>query len=286
MYQAMAGTYLSVALICCIVAHVAYAQSSSSSSSSSTTITSTIRLRANRLRRPESCREALPRRADELPALVAVARVKEVYLVSDAPPSVVAAQQQAAATLELPAEVTSLLQPPRVNHALVQVGRVIKGNQQLVGSDIIISGFNSSSAQPCPNYVKPNDTYILLLQPTSDGDGRKFALFNNNLLSMNLNNLDKINAIASDEPYKRRGNIEDILCEAHYCAYGRCVANESTRQVSCECPTTCPSSGLVGGSIVGAVCGSDNNTYTSECHLIREGCRIKRPLFVTKEAAC
>jgi hypothetical protein len=160
----------------------------------------------------------------------------------------------------------------------VSVGRVIRGNPQLVGSDIIITGFNSTSSTPCPNYVKPNDTLILLLEHDSD---RRYRIQGGNLLPMNLANLDRVNAIAADEPLKRRGPIEDILCETRYCPYGRCVVvNEATGELACKCPDSCAHQPEA------PVCGSDNATYPNECHLIKEGCARKRPLFVTKESAC
>lgn len=245
-----------VAWVLVLAMRQAEAQSSIFSSSSSV-----IRLRANRLRRPESCRENLPRKSEDLPQLVVVGRVREVYEAG----TVAGGQQQ----------------QHQQNKALVSVGRVIKGNQQLSGSDIVVTGFNSSSARPCPNYVKVNDTWILLLQPEGNTDDKKYAIHNNNILSMNLDNLDRINALASDEPVKRRGSIEDILCEAHYCAYGRCVVlDEASAQVSCKCPESCSPLPQA------PVCGSDNVTYTNECHLIKEGCRRQRPLFVTKEMSC
>lgn len=257
-------------------AYQSYSSSSSGSSSSSSTITtsSLIRLKANRLRRPESCREQLPRKSEDLPALVITGRVKEVYLAGEAAQATAVAVP---ATVTQQQAQTSTPAPEATNHALVTIGRVIKGNQQLLGSDIIVSGFNSTSSTPCPNYVKPNDTLILFLNHEGD---RKYSVQGNNLLVMNLNNLDRVNALAADEPYKRRGTIEDILCEAHYCAYGRCVVlSEQPPQVTCKCPDSCP-------PVPAPVCGSDNTTYTNECHLIREGCRIKRPLFVTKLTSC
>lgn len=224
------------------------------------------RLRASRIRRPDSCRESLPRKSDDLPALVITAKVREVYL---------AAEQPAAAGPPI-SSGSAAAGGANDNKALVTVGRVIKGNQQLAGADLIISGFNSTSSQPCPNYVKPNDTLILLLNQEGE---RKYSIQGSNLLSMNLNNLERVNAIAADEPPRRRGPIEDILCEARYCPYGRCVVSELTNQTSCACPDSCPDLPM-------PVCGSDNATYVNECHLIKEGCQRQRPLFVTKEASC
>lgn len=249
---------------------------------------SVIRLRANRLRRPEFCRESLPRKSDDLPALVVTARVKEVYLsgedvrtsnVTNITTTVILNGVATTSTQSFSSAggASNIGSDPRSNKALVNIIRVIKGNKQLDGADIIISGFNSSSSTPCPNFVKPNDTLILLLNQEGE---RRYSIQNSNLLSMNLNNLDRINAIAADEPYKRRGPIEDISCEAHYCPYGRCVvANERTGQLTCQCPDSCP-------PLPQPVCGSDNTTYTNECHLIKEGCNRRRPLFVTKESSC
>ena len=246
---------VSVALLASAIVQAALQTSSSSSSSSSTTI-SLIRLKASKLRRPESCRENLPRKSEDLPVLVITGRVREVYPASGA-------------------DQVSSNSGANNNKALVSVGRVIRGNQQLVGSDIIVSGFNGTSSTPCPNYVKPNDTYIMLLNHEND---RKYSIQGSNLLSMNLNNLDRVNAIAADEAYKRRAPIEDILCEAHYCAYGRCNVTERGLP-TCQCPSNCP-------PLPSPVCGSDNTTYTNECHLILEGCRRQRPLFAVKEAVC
>lgn len=265
---------LSLVSVCCISSIKAAQLSSSSGSTSfsSSSTTSFIRSRANKLRRPESCRENLPRKYEDLPILVITGRVKEVYNVGES---------SAPNAIPPPSGIEN--NSNNNNKALVNIGRVIKGNQQLVGSDIIVGGFNSSSSQPCPNYVKPNDTYIMLLNLDANTAGitsdRKYVIQNNNILSLNLNNLDRINAIASDELLKRRGPIEDILCEAHYCAYGRCVANEKTNQVSCQCPDNCP-------PLPAQVCGSDNTTYLNECFLIKEGCKRQRVLFVTKESAC
>lgn len=245
-------------------------------SGSFVTITSgnSIRLRANKLRRPEQCRESLPRKSDELPSLTIVGRVKEVYspLVTSSITKVTLINNDQNTTTTS----TEVDEGPSLN-AIVQIIRVIKGNQEFEDSEIVVTGFNSTSAKPCPNYVKPNDTLILLLE--LDSNSRSYKIHNGNMLSMNLNNLDKINALAADELQKRRGTIGDILCESHYCAYGRCKIAESGTSVSCDCPTTCE-------PIQNPVCSSNNVTYTNECELVRDGCRLKKPMFVVKAKSC
>lgn len=246
----------------------AWLQSSSSSSISISTTNQVIRLRANRMRRPDSCRENLnPKKADELPVLVITGRIKEVYLTAE--------NGQQLTVNVLDANTLSSLSNANSQRALVNIERIFKGNQDLLNTDIIVSGFNGTNANPCPNFIKPNDTWIMLLDLESD---RKYSINGSNLLSPSLNNFDRLNAIISNESYKRRSQIDDILCEAHYCPYGRCVANDRG-QLSCHCPETC-------GPLPSPVCGSDNTTYTNECYLIKEGCRRQRPLFVTKELPC
>lgn len=249
-----------MALLALVGTEAALFQSSSSSSSAGSITTSIIRMRATKLRRPDLCRENLPRKPEDLPVLVITGRVKEIYLAGGGGDG----EQTSAGP----------------NKALVTVGRVIKGNQQLLGTDIIVAGFNATNSTTCPNYVaKQNDTLILLLNHEAAAD-RRYSLQANSILSMSLQNLDRVNGLAADEPIKRRPPIEDILCEAHYCAYGRCaVANEQLGQVSCRCPDICPAN-------YSPVCGSNNVTYSNECQLIMEGCRQKRPLFVTRETSC
>ena len=264
-------------------------QTSSTSSSSSTV--SLIRLRASRLRRPESCRDQLPRKLDELPPLVAIGRVREVYLSGSEQPPVAGAPTSSGANNSAAAALGA---EPHNNRALVTLQRVLKGKSELVNTDIVVTNFNASNPAltQCPNFVKPNDTLILLLTP--EQEARKYSIVQGgNLLSMNLNNLDKINALVSEDPALRRSRppIEDILCEAHYCPFGRCrIVDQARNQVRCECPDSCPSELLnfqqQQQQQQQPVCGSDNVTYATECHLVREGCRLKRPLFVTKESVC
>lgn len=249
------------------------------------TTISTTNTQIVKFRRPDICREnLLSRKASELPALVITGRIKEVYLTN-------LDTQQPLTINHLSVDTLGPLNNATNQRALVTINRVLKGSQDLVDSDIIVSGFNGTNASPCPNSIKPNDTWIMLLDQEAD---RRYTIQGQNLISLNLANLDRINAIAADEPLKRRPNIDDILCEAHYCAYGRCrvkvdeniskpesglTLTVTNKSVECHCPDSCP-------PLPNPICGSDNATYTNECHLIREGCRLKKPLFVTKLYPC
>lgn len=253
-----------------------------------TSTTQVVRLRSNRIRRPEMCREnLLSRKAAELPKLVITGRIREVYLTSS--------ESNLPMTIsQLDAQTLATLSNAHTQRALVTVNRVIKGDQSLVNGDIIVIGFNGTDSSPCPNFIKPNDTWIMLLDQEGD---RKYSIQGQNLINLNLANLDKINSLVLDEPLKRRPTIEDILCEAHYCPFGRCKLqneqetgslasttttvshNDEQHKLICHCPDSCSPS-------PNPICGSDNATYTNECHLIKEGCRRQRPLFITKQTAC
>lgn len=265
--------YLSVTIVAVLLIateiHGAFLQRSSSSSITVTTTNQIVRLRANRLRRPEACKDTglSNMRLEDFPNLSIVGRIKEVYLSGD--------NGQPLTVTQLDANTLSNLSTANNQRALVNIERIFKGNKDLLNTDIIVTGFNGTNSTPCPNFIKPNDTWIMLLDNQGD---RKYSINGNNLFNLNLSNLDRLNSIVMGEPYKRRPAIEDILCEAHYCPYGRCRAKESG-ELECHCPDYCD---LVSNPI----CGSDNTTYTNECHLIKEGCNRQKPLFVTKLSAC
>lgn len=279
----------SVSLVLLLILLIGHSQAQQQEISRTiTTISNTqiVKLRTNKLRKPDICREnLLLRKVQDLPPLVITGRIKEVYLIN-------ADTQQPQTISQLNVDTLGPLSNARDQRALVTVKRVLKGSQDLVEADILVSGFNATNASPCPNFIKPNDTWIMLLD--QEADRNKYTIQGQNLISLNLANLDRINAIVADEPLKRRTSIDDILCEAHYCAYGRCrvkvdenvskpeagvTLTVTNKQVECHCPDSCP-------PIPSPVCGSDNATYTNECHLIRESCKLKKPLFVTKELQC
>lgn len=252
-----------------------------------------IKLRfLNRLRRPEFCREILAaRKPEDLPPLVVIGRVKEVYgtTIVEQLHSFSSSSSSLIPNVPLSSSTSTSTSSFTPLKALVSVGRVVKGNQDLAGADIMVGGFNdtsSASSSPCRTNIGVNDTWILLLEPDPQDISRLSYVVPSqaHMLSMNLQNLDRINSIALDEPMKRRPNIEDILCEKHYCPYGRCkLVDPNSLQLTCACP---PLDGCPVLSQGPVVCGSDNATYANECLLIAEACKQRRPLFVTKETAC
>ncbi|XP_052712788.1 agrin-like isoform X11 [Crassostrea angulata] len=72
---------------------------------------------------------------------------------------------------------------------------------------------------------------------------------------------------------------EEGPCASKTCYYGSCRI-DNRNQAVCDCEPECPSTGTV------QVCGTDEVTYNSECHLRKASC--KQGLFIIKqnEGAC
>ncbi|KAL2726425.1 agrin-like isoform X1, partial [Vespula squamosa] len=68
-------------------------------------------------------------------------------------------------------------------------------------------------------------------------------------------------------------------CEKTYCAWGAtCVVSENGKAL-CQCPTNCPSNSA-------QVCGSDDVTYTNQCHLRQASCQKRKNTRIKHEGAC
>ncbi|KAL2728416.1 agrin-like isoform X1 [Vespula maculifrons] len=68
-------------------------------------------------------------------------------------------------------------------------------------------------------------------------------------------------------------------CEKTYCAWGAtCVVSENGKAL-CQCPTNCPSNSA-------QVCGSDDVTYTNQCHLRQASCQRRKNTRIKHEGAC
>ncbi|XP_043517469.1 agrin-like isoform X1 [Frieseomelitta varia] len=68
-------------------------------------------------------------------------------------------------------------------------------------------------------------------------------------------------------------------CEKTYCSWGAtCVVSENGKPL-CQCPTDCPSTSE-------PVCGTDNMTYTSHCHLRKTSCLERKTTRVKTLGVC
>ncbi|KAF7403678.1 hypothetical protein HZH68_006472 [Vespula germanica] len=75
------------------------------------------------------------------------------------------------------------------------------------------------------------------------------------------------------------GRNADQPCEKTYCAWGAtCVVSENGKAL-CQCPTNCPSNSA-------QVCGSDDVTYTNQCHLRQASCQRRKNTRIKHEGAC
>jgi hypothetical protein len=86
--------------------------------------------------------------------------------------------------------------------------------------------------------------------------------------------------------FPRGGPSSATRCGDATCDYGaRCDANTNR----CVCPDSdadCDPYTTdidIGGA---AVCGSDGNTYRSECHLLQYSCRYKLHILITSYTPC
>ena len=72
-------------------------------------------------------------------------------------------------------------------------------------------------------------------------------------------------------------------CDRKFCAFGaECVVNNDSGQAACRCITHCD----VTVTSATAVCGSDNSTYDSKCHLRVVSCNQRRRIRVRWRGTC
>lgn len=196
--------------------------------------------------RPE-CRDTWPRRSENLPPVVLTGVVESLHSSSSS-------------------EGT-------VSSALVNVKWVHKGPETLEASRITVNGLGQ--ADPCIENVHKSDTLILLLQPMSTPG---VYTLNSTAIRVNLNNFERIQSLIADKPWRRRNEIADLPCEAHYCPFnGECFVSNSVP--SCRCIDTCSPN-------YEPVCGSNGETFVNECRLRADSCTRQLNLFTRHTGPC
>jgi len=204
-----------------------------------------------KVRTKPECRDKGPRRFEELPQVVISGFVEQTY-PSDGDDTYTGS---------------------------VLVKRVFKGPYGLENTHVTIGGLGMTGV--CHSSVRKRDTWIFLLNQVSHG----FLRLNQTLLKLTLPNLDRMNALVKDEPYRRREAIIDLPCEIKYCLNnGDCVEEDRSgggilTRAKCQCLRACD-------HMPNAVCGSNGETFQNECQLRLLSCQRGSNYFVRFANAC
>lgn len=134
-----------------------------------------------RTRRPE-CRDKGPRRIEELPSLAATGSLEEIFEV----------------------ERNETLLRGRAT-----LYRIMHGPKELAGRDIEVRGLNDPEF--CNQHPVAGDKFIFLLDELYPGVYK----LNRSLFRITLENIDRMNALVRDEPFRRRAEIVERKFETH-----------------------------------------------------------------------
>ncbi|KAM3719107.1 Agrin [Dirofilaria immitis] len=144
----------------------------------------------------------------------------------------------------------------RLQIATVRVKRIFKGlNIINARKKIAIHGLGST--QICHSILHERDTKIILLNELNG-----LFYLNSSLISVNLSILDHLNDLFQGWSREKQRHIKRTKCEKVRCPYG---AKCRPYNGKCECRSFCNTVGPT-------VCGTDNVSYLSECHLAVRSC--------------
>jgi len=157
------------------------------------------------------------------------------------------------------------------------VRRVFYGPKNLRKARVNIAGFGANK-EWCWNDVKRGESWIFVLQTISYPD---YFRVNSSLIKVNLHNLEKVDAIIADEPYRKMTTVTQLPCEKKYCPNSAICTEDkfSPDGTKCECLTYCKPN-------YEPVCGSNDQTYNNECELRMKTCLMGKNVFVKSLAPC
>ncbi|TMS35812.1 hypothetical protein L596_003127 [Steinernema carpocapsae] len=199
----------------------------------------------------------------ELPYLLLLLLCLTFVLVSPCPFSakIVNASLQASAVV-LTGRVEQVALDPRNFHlqtATIRIKRVYKG-RKLLGRRQIIAVFGVGSKKICKSLLSERQTKLLMLIEDEHG----LLTLQSSPLPINLRVLDMVHAFSQGRSIKKRRGIRPNKCEVKKCPYG---SHCSLQTGNCVCKKKCSDSSK-------PVCGSDGQTYLSECHLSLRACEL------------
>lgn len=197
-------------------------------------------------RKRTECKEEWPRRADDL------GRVVLSGVIQSSNPATAGSQ---------------------LSSASVYVKWVLRGPAHLEGTRITVDGFGQPES--CYPVAKRFDSLILILEDSAEGLYR----LNGTIIRVSLNNVDRIQAVIADQPFRRRPDIVDLPCETHYCPNNGDCVEELDGRPNCHCITSCPHADE-------PVCASNQETFANDCRLRAESCLRSQNFFTRYPGKC
>ncbi|CAI4227286.1 unnamed protein product [Auanema sp. JU1783] len=142
---------------------------------------------------------------------------------------------------------------------ILRIRRIFKGREYVVGkSDLNIFGIEEVE---CSKHLSLHSTFVFPLSVSGDHFFLAAPIF-----PINLSILDSLHSFSRGLPHRKRRKPKHTVCESSICPLGsKCSVLTGT----CECRSNCRSSGP-------AVCGSDNVSYASLCHLSIRSCLLHK----------
>ncbi|CAH1773592.1 unnamed protein product [Owenia fusiformis] len=172
---------------------------------------------------------------------------------------------------------------PNMYKGEVEIKRVMKGfnvirqvpaqihhNHRMV----MVDGFGDPTI--CKNMPRKYDTKIFLVQKGQNGELK----LNSSLVPITLTNIERTEAAVMNMPFKPKTRPPAAPCEMKFCAFGAvCLVKEGTKEAYCSCSETC-------NNVFAPVCGNDEVTYQSLCHLRQASCTQQRKIKVRSQGTC